>query len=141
MISPSGHTIGTANVAPSAFESTTTQTETTSYDRDFYQYAWFRLLIVFILVIFALLAVFAIGLAPNVPSAVRSLSSGLPLIIFPVPIYSFLFVWLDGYRSPNPKFLQMLRRATSLPYFALVSLLVPMASLIYGNWNLFPPLE
>lgn len=121
-------------------EESTNETGNTSYDRDFYQYAWFRLLILFILLIVCMVAIFVIGLQSDLLSAMVNLSLGSPLIVLSVPIYSFIFVCLDGYRAFISNFLQTLRIGRDVqlilsrffPYFVIFSLSAPIGAWLFA---------
>lgn len=124
-------------------EESTNETGNTSYDRDFYQYAWFRLLIVFILLIVCMVAVFVIGFGSDFVSAIIKSSLIIPLIVLSVPIYSFIFVCLDGYRASISNFLQILRIGRDVqhklscffPYFVIFSLSAPMGAWLFGGFT------
>lgn len=124
-------------------EESTNESGDTSYDRDFYQYAWFRLLIFFILLIVCMVASFVIGFDTNFVSALYYESFGSPFLFLSVPTYSLIFVFLDGYQGPISNLLQMLRirrhvqlkLSRFLPYFVIFLLSGTIGIWIFG---LFP---
>lgn len=128
MVSRSEHSMSMAGVAHLASEDPT-ETDNMSYDRDFYQYVWFRLLISLILLTIFQVAIYVFFWG-NVWSVVIVLGVHVYILIGLIPLYSLLFVFLDGYRVPISEFLQKLRIRRSvqhklshyLPYFILSSL-------------------
>jgi len=87
MVSRSEHPMSLAGVAHSVSEDSTNQTDDMSYDRDFYQYVWFRVLILLIL----------LGIFPVAVLIFNVTSDGAVVFILGLSISSFIVLVLPLY--------------------------------------------
>jgi len=141
MLCQSGPVIGQADVVSFAFEDPTNPSGNTSYSMDFYQFTWFRVLILLILLLTSTVAVTIIKEGDVVFLVSTILPQGFPSLVGAVALYTLFFVCLDSYRAPISKFLQVLRIQKNLqhklspylPYFVLCLLLVLFLNLIMAT--------
>ena len=109
LLSPSTHAMDTADVERFVIEALTKRPAIISYDQDFYQYAWFRLLILLILVLIFMVVIFAFAFMPDFLWEMRLYRRELAIIFLPVPVYTLFFVFLEDYRDPISDYLRALR--------------------------------
>ena len=115
-----------------------------SYHRDFYQYVWFRLLVLLILlqnfeIFLALLFLFPPSPGYGVVKVLASIAPLVMNIVVLVPLFALFFLCLEDFKRPISRFLLRLcigrgvqhRVGLCLPYIVLVAFLLPNISYVF----------